>query len=46
VTLIGQLWEIFNPRERMEGALLLCGMALGAMFEAVSIGLLVPLLPC
>jgi ATP-binding cassette subfamily C protein len=42
VTLIGQLWEIFNPRERMEGALLLCGMALGAMFEAVSIGLLVP----
>jgi ATP-binding cassette subfamily C protein len=42
VKLIGQLWYILNRRERIEGALLLCGMALGAMFEAVSIGLLIP----
>ena len=40
--LIRQLWYILNRRERINGALLLCGMALGAMFEAVSIGLLVP----
>jgi ATP-binding cassette subfamily C protein len=42
VKLIGQLWYILNRRERIDGALLLCGMALGAMFEAVSIGLVVP----
>ena len=40
--LIRQLWYILSPRERIEGALLLCGMALGAVFEAVSIGLIVP----
>jgi len=42
VKLIRQLWYILSPRERIEGALLLCGMALGAVFEAVSIGLIVP----
>jgi ATP-binding cassette, subfamily B, bacterial PglK len=42
VNLIGQLWYILNPRERIEGSLLVCGMALGALFEAVSIGLLIP----
>ena len=42
VKVIAQLWYILNPRERIEGSLLLCGMALGAMFEAVSVGLLVP----
>ena len=42
VKLIRQLRYIFNRRERIDGALLLCGMALGAMFEAVSVGLLVP----
>jgi len=42
VKLIRQLWYILNRRERINGALLLCGMALGAMFEAVSIGLLIP----
>jgi ABC-type multidrug transport system fused ATPase/permease subunit len=42
VKLIGQLWYIFSPRERVEGSLLLGAMALGACFEAVSIGLLVP----
>src|SRR5439155_13876370 len=39
---MGELWYILSPRERIEGSLLLCGMALGAMFEAVSVGLLVP----
>ena len=42
VKVIAQLWYILSPRERIEGSLLLCSMALGAMFEAVSIGLLVP----
>jgi ATP-binding cassette subfamily C protein len=42
MTLFGQLWYILSPRERRESAILLCAMALGAMFEAVSIGLLVP----
>jgi ATP-binding cassette subfamily C protein len=42
VKLIQQLWFILSPQERVEGSLLLCGMALGALFEAVSIGLLVP----
>ena len=40
--LIGQLWYILNPRERIEGSLLLWAMAIGAMLEAVSIGLVVP----
>jgi ATP-binding cassette, subfamily B, bacterial PglK len=42
VKVIAQLWYILSLRERVEGSLLLCSMALGAMFEAVSIGLLVP----
>src|SRR6266852_8337292 len=42
VKLIRQLWYILSPRERIEGLILLCGMALGAAFEAVSIGLVVP----
>jgi ABC-type multidrug transport system fused ATPase/permease subunit len=42
VKLIRQLWYIVSPRERTEGALLLCAMALGALFEAVSISLVVP----
>jgi ATP-binding cassette, subfamily B, bacterial PglK len=37
-----QLWYILSPRERIGSLLLLCGMALAAMFEAVGIGLLVP----
>src|SRR5437660_12628413 len=40
--LIGQLWYILNRRERIEGAFLLCGMALSALFEAVGIGLVAP----
>jgi ATP-binding cassette subfamily C protein len=44
VKLIGQVWYILSPRERIEGLLLLCGMALGALFEAVSVGLVVPLI--
>jgi hypothetical protein len=31
-----------SPRERIEGAVLLGAMALGAMFEAVNVGLVVP----
>src|SRR5438876_4718361 len=42
VRLVRQLWYILGPRERIEGSILLCGMALGALFEAVSIGLVVP----
>jgi ATP-binding cassette subfamily C protein len=42
VKLIRQLWYILSPRERIEGSILLFGMALGALLEAVSIGLLVP----
>jgi ATP-binding cassette subfamily C protein len=42
VTLIRKLWYILSPRERIEGSMLLCGKALGALFEAVSIGLVVP----
>lgn len=40
--LIRQLWYILAPQERIEGAFLLCAMVLGALFEAVSIGLVVP----
>src|SRR5262249_50804437 len=40
--LIGQLWYILKRRERIEGAFLLCGMALSALFEAVGIGLVAP----
>jgi ATP-binding cassette subfamily C protein len=42
VKLIGQLWYILSRSERIEGSILLCAMALGAVFEAVSIGLVVP----
>jgi ATP-binding cassette subfamily C protein len=42
VKLIRQLWYILTPQERMEGAFLLCAMVLGAFFEAVSIGLVIP----
>ncbi len=40
--LLRQLWYILNRKERIQGTFLLCGMAVGAMFEAVSIGLLIP----
>jgi ATP-binding cassette subfamily C protein len=43
VNLIRQLWYLLTPREKIEGAFLLGAMALGALFEAVSIGLVVPL---
>ena len=42
VKLIRQLWYILTPRERMEGAFLLCAMVLGAFFETVSIGIVFP----
>jgi ATP-binding cassette, subfamily B, bacterial PglK len=42
VKLIRQLWYILTPQERVEGAFLLCAMVLGAFFEAVSIGLVIP----
>ena len=42
VNLIRHLWYIFSSKERIEGAILLCAMALGALFEAISIGLIVP----
>jgi ATP-binding cassette, subfamily B, bacterial PglK len=42
VKLILQLGYILSPRERLEGGFLLCGMALAALFEAVSIGLVIP----
>ena len=40
--LIRQLWYILTPQERREGAFLLCGMVLGAFFETVSIGVVLP----
>jgi ATP-binding cassette, subfamily B, bacterial PglK len=40
--LIRQLWYILIPRERTEGAFLLCAMVLGAFFEVVSVGLVIP----
>src|SRR5260370_37374684 len=40
--LVRQLWYILPPQERMEGAFLLCAMVLGAFFEAMSIGLVIP----
>ena len=40
--LIRQLWYILTPQERIEGAFLLCAMILGAFFEAVSIGVVIP----
>ena len=40
--LIRQLWYILTPQERLEAAFLLCAMALGACFETVSIGVVLP----
>ena len=40
--LIRQLQFILSPREQVEGIALLCAMALGALFEVVGIGLVVP----
>lgn len=42
VKLIRELWYILSRREKIEGSILLCSMALGALFEAVGIGLVVP----
>jgi ATP-binding cassette, subfamily B, bacterial PglK len=42
VKLIRQLWYILTPHERREGALLLCAMVLGAFFDTVSIGVVLP----
>jgi len=42
VKLIRQLGYLLSPRERTQGMILLCGLALGALFEAVSISLVVP----
>lgn len=39
---IKQVWYILTPAERAEGAFLLCGMFLGALFETLSIGIVVP----
>ena len=40
--LIRQLWYILTPREKLEGALLLCAMVVGAMLETLSIGIVFP----
>jgi ABC-type multidrug transport system fused ATPase/permease subunit len=42
VKLIRQLWYILTPQERMEGAILMGAMVLGAFFETVSIGVVLP----
>jgi ATP-binding cassette subfamily C protein len=42
VKLIAPLWYILTRREKIESAFLLCAMVLGAFFEAVSIGLILP----
>jgi ATP-binding cassette subfamily C protein len=42
VKLITELWYVLTRREKIDGAILLCGMALGALFEAITIGLIVP----
>jgi ATP-binding cassette, subfamily B, bacterial PglK len=42
VKLITQLWYIFTPREKIEGAFLLCAMVIGALLEAISISLVIP----
>lgn len=39
---IRQLWYILSPRERTEGAFLLCAMIFGAFVEAVSIAIVIP----
>ena len=40
--LIRELWYILTPSERREGAFLLLAMVLGAFFETVSIGIVLP----
>jgi ABC-type multidrug transport system fused ATPase/permease subunit len=42
VKVIRELWYILTPPERTEGAFLLCAMVLGAFFETVSIGIVLP----
>jgi ATP-binding cassette, subfamily B, bacterial PglK len=42
VKLVRQLWYILTPQERVEGAFLLCAMVVGAFFEALSIGVVIP----
>lgn len=37
-----QIWRILTPQERKEGAFLLCAMVFGAVFETVSIGVVLP----
>ena len=40
--LVRQLGYILTQRERLQGAVLLCGMAVGALLEATAVGLVVP----
>lgn len=40
--LVTQLWYILTAQERMEGGVLLGAMVLGAFFEALSIGVVIP----
>jgi ATP-binding cassette, subfamily B, bacterial PglK len=42
VKLVRQLWYVLTPKERMEGAFLLCAMVLGAFLETVSVGVVFP----
>jgi len=42
VKLVRELWYILTPQEKIEGAFLLAAMVLGASFEAVSIGVVIP----
>jgi ATP-binding cassette subfamily C protein len=42
VKVIRQLWYILTPRERIEGAILIGAMVVGAFFETVSIGVVFP----
>jgi ATP-binding cassette subfamily C protein len=42
VKLIRQLWYILSLRELIEGAVLLCAMAVGALLEVIGIGLIIP----
>jgi ABC-type multidrug transport system fused ATPase/permease subunit len=42
VSLLRDVWYILDQREKIEGSILLCYMAVGALLEAVSISLLVP----
>jgi ATP-binding cassette, subfamily B, bacterial PglK len=42
VKLVNQIWYILTPQERNESFFLLCAMVLGAFFEAISVGLVIP----